>query len=104
MKPPRSTASPVALPPEGAAPPWGGPAAGRKTPHPASLPQARATAANDDVDLPVHIWKATHISEDGASHVQFVLARSNAEADEYMAKLYGLPVFSAALRAHGRAA
>ena len=27
--PPRFTASPVALPPEGAAPPWGGPAAGR---------------------------------------------------------------------------
>jgi hypothetical protein len=47
---------------------------------------------------PVYMWRATHIAEGGASHVDYVIAPTNADADAHMARLYGLPRFSAVMR------
>ena len=65
--------------------------------HEAWKVQHAANAAT--VDMPrTHMWKVTHVAEDRTARTQFVLAATNAEADAHMASLYGLPVFSAALR------
>lgn len=66
--------------------------------HAACKADHAATQAAADPMPATHMWKVTHISEGGASHTQLVIAASNALADEYMARQYGLPLFSSALR------